>query len=198
MLSNDVHPVPMGKVATVVTYLEMTAPPPPRAAKLPDGVSFEVVDADVGWFRDIFERVGSRDWLWYGRRKLDDTALSRVLDAPNVEHYTLRRDGRDEALLELDFSQPGACELVYFGLTAALIGTGSGRYLMNAAIERAWKRPIRRFHLDTCTLDSPQALGFYRRSGFVPVRQAVKIDDDPRVSGILPRAAGPHVPIFDP
>ncbi|MEM9576389.1 MAG: GNAT family N-acetyltransferase [Pseudomonadota bacterium] len=198
MMSNGVHPVPKGKVATVITYLEMTARPELRAAALPDGVSFHQIKANVDWFRDIFERVGSHEWLWYGRRRIDNEALAEILADPHVEHYTLRREGRDEALVELDFRQHGTCELIYFGLTPSLIGTGCGRYLMNAAIKRAWSQPIQRFHLHTCTHDSPQALDFYRRSGFVPVRQAIGIDDDPRLSGLLPRTAGPHVPVFDP
>ena len=197
MLENGFHAIPAGKVAMIVTYLEMRAPPAPRPATLPEDVSFHPVAADVAWFRDIFERVGSREWLWYGRRKLDDAALQSILGDPRVEHFTLRRAGADEALLELDFRKEGACTLAYFGLTPALIGTGSGRYLMNRAIERAWANPIERFLVNTCTLDSPQALDFYRRSGFVPVRQQVEIDDDPRLAGVLPRDAAPKVPIFE-
>lgn len=198
MIADGFHDVPLGKVAMIVTQLEMRAPATMHTMDLPDGVSFHQVDADPAWFRDIFTRVGSLEWLWYGRLKLDDTELSEILDDPLVEHYTLRKDGRDEALLELDFRTKGECELAYFGLTQALIGTGSGRHLMNVAIERAWSKPITRFHVHTCTLDSPQALGFYRRSGFTPVRQQVEIDDDPRLLGILPESAGPNIPVFDP
>lgn len=196
MLENGFHPVPAGKIAMVVTHLEMRARPETRAVPLPDHVAFRTVAASPEWFRDVFTRVGSLEWLWYGRLKLDDATLAALLDDPNIEHYTLSSDRRDEALLELDFRQPGACELSFFGLTPALIGTGSGRYLMNAAIKRAWSRPIERFHVHTCTFDSPQALSFYRRSGFEPVRQEIEIDDDPRLHGVLPPSAGPNIPIF--
>lgn len=198
MLSDGFHDIPAGKVAMIVTHLEMRAPPETRAVSLVEGVSFHSVEATTSWFRDIFTRVGSLEWLWYGRLKLKDKTLSDILEDPLVEHYTLRKDGRDEALLELDFRTEGECELAYFGLTPALIGTGSGRFLMNAAIERAWAHPISRFHVHTCTFDSPQALGFYRRSGFTPVRQQVEIDDDPRLTGILPMDAAPSVPVFRP
>ena len=197
MLSNGLHDVPPGKVAMVVTYLEMRRKPQMREASLPQGVSFHEVTADVAWFRDIFDRVGSREWLWYGRRKLGDADLAEVLRDPKVEHYTLRRDGRDEALVELDFTKESTCELLYFGLTPLLIGTGAGRFLMNKVIEHVWAQPINCFRLDTCTFDSPQAMDFYRRSGFTPIRQAVRIEDDPRIAGLLPRSAGPNVPIFD-
>lgn len=198
MLANGFHDIPPGKLAMIVTHLEMRAPPQINPLSLPQGVTFRAVEADLAWYRDIFTRVGALEWLWYGRLRLDDAALHAILADPQVEHYTLTKDGQDEALLELDFRQEGACELAYFGLTPELIGTGSGRYLMNEAIRRAWRRPIAHFHVHTCTIDSPQALGFYRRSGFTALRQQVEIDDDPRVLGILPETAGPNVPVFTP
>ncbi len=196
MLKDGFHDVPPGKIAVIVTRLEMRAPPKMRAVPLPDGVSFHEVTPDRDWYRDIFRRVGSEDWLWYGRLQLDDAALDAILTDPATAYFTLRRDGRDEALLELDFRRKGECELAYFGLTRSLIGSGSGRYLMNEAITRAWAQPISLFHVHTCTMDSPPALGFYRRSGFTPVGQKVQIDDDPRLKGLLPETAGPGVPVF--
>ena len=182
----------------IVTYLEMRTPPPMTERPLPPGLAFRKVDADTVWFRDIFTRVGSLNWLWYGRLKLNDADLGAIMQNPKVEHYTLSKNGTDEALLELDFRVDGMCELAYFGLTPELIGTGAGRFLMNQAIARAWAQPIYLFHVHTCTIDSPQALDFYRRSGFTPVKQEVEIDDDPRILGILPRSAGPNIPIFTP
>lgn len=198
MLKDGFHDIPPGKVAMIVTHLEMRQRVDTNPVPLPDGVTFRAVEADTDWFRDVFTRVGALEWLWFGRLKLDDAALSEIVQDPMIEHFTLRRQGRDEALLELDFRREGECELSYFGLTPALIGTGAGRYLMNQAIAHAWSRPIKRFHVHTCTIDSPQALSFYRRSGFVPVRQQVEIDDDPRIIDVLPRHAGPNIPIFDP
>lgn len=197
MLADGFHNVPPGKVAMIVTHLEMRAPATLRPKPLPDGITFRRVTATPDWFRDVFRRVGALEWLWYGRLKLEKAALKAILDDPKVEHYTLTQHGQDEALLELDFREDGACELGYFGLTPALIGTGCGRHLMNEAMTRAWSKPINRFHVHTCTLDSPQALAFYLRSGFTAVRQQVEIDDDPRVIGILPRSAGPNTPVFD-
>ncbi len=195
MMANGLHEVPPGKVAMVVTHLEMSSPARLRGGSLPDGTRFRQVDADVVWFRDVFDRVG-RPWLWYGRETLTDDALAAILSDPGVMHYTLEKDGRDEALLELDFREDGACELAYFGLTSALIGTGAGGYLMDRAIDLAWSAPITRFHVHTCTFDSPQALGFYIRSGFTPYKQQVEIDDDPRLTGVLAKGSAPHIPII--
>lgn len=196
MLTDGLHDVPPGKVAMVVTHLEMTHKPPLRQAVLPEGVGFRRVEPDVAWYRDVFNRVGAQDWLWFGRLRMADDRLLSILKDPRVQVYTLAKDGTDHALLELDFRQQGACELAYFGLTSALIGSGCGAHLMNQAITRAWAEPITRFHVHTCTLDSPQALGFYIRSGFVPYRQQIDIDDDPRLTGLLSETAGPHVPIL--
>lgn len=197
MLGDGYHDIPPGKLASVVTHLEMRTPAPPRPAPLPKGVTLEkVTDPGPAWYRDLFMRVGGRDWLWFSRLTLDDATLAATLTDPAVEICALFASERAEGLLELDFRKPDACELAFFGLTAPLIGTGAGRFLMNAAIARAFTRPISRFHVHTCTLDHPAALDFYIRSGFTPVRQQIEIADDPRLTGLLPADAGPHVPII--
>lgn len=194
-LAPGLHPVPAGHLAAVVTHLEMTEPAPLRPATPPDGVTLEPHAApDVEWYRDLFYRVGGQDWLWTSRMVMDRDLLRATLADADVHVWSVRTGGYDEGLLELDFRQPGACELAFFGLTRALIGTGAGRWLMNAAIERAWAAPISRFTVHTCTLDHPGALGFYTRSGFRPVRQEIEIMPDPRASGIYPADAAPQIP----
>ncbi|MCX8227148.1 MAG: GNAT family N-acetyltransferase [Sulfitobacter sp.] len=196
MLGDGYHDVPAGKLAMVVTHLQMHAAAPIRAVPLPDGVTLRQVTPTFEWYRDIFHRVGAQDWLWFGRLKMSDAELNAILTDPDMAFYTLSKDGQDEALLELDFRQSGECELAYFGLTSKLIGAGAGRYLMNHAIATAWAKPIKRFHVHTCTIDSPQALAFYIRSGFTPYRRQIEVDDDPRLTGMLGGDAGPHVPII--
>lgn len=197
MIADGLHEVPPGKVAMVVTHLQMLAKPHIRPVDLPAGLAFEQITPDVARYRALFDRVG-RDWLWFGRRMMPEDELQAILDDPKVTFHTLRKNGEDAAILELDFREEGACELAYFGLAPSLIGSGAGRYLMNQAISLAWRAPITRFHVHTCTLDSPQALGFYIRSGFAPYRQQIEIEDDPRLSGVLPTEAASHVPIFRP
>jgi GNAT superfamily N-acetyltransferase len=196
MLRDGLHDVPPGKVAAVVTHLEMRAPQS-RNASAPTGVTFTRISPDVTEYRDLFRRVG-QDWLWFGRTLLQDEDLAAILADDKVQIFTLMKDGEPEALLELDFRVAGECELAYFGLTRALIGAGAGGFLMDRAVEISFGASIDRFHVHTCTIDSPQALGFYQRSGFVPVRQQVEIADDPRIAHGYPRTLGPHVPIFDP
>ncbi|WP_386169504.1 GNAT family N-acetyltransferase [Sulfitobacter pontiacus] len=193
MLTDGYHDVPLGKLAMVVTHLEMREAAPLRDVPAPEGVTLRALTPTLDWYRDIFRRVG-QDWLWFGRLTKTDAELQALLSDADTQFFTLTKDGRDEALLELKFTADGTCELAYFGLTPTLIGSGAGRYLMNHAIRTAWARPISRFHLHTCTLDSPQALSFYIRSGFTPFKRQVEVADDPRLIDLLDKDAGAHVP----
>ena len=194
MLEPGYHDVPLGHLATVVTHLEMRAP---LLRPELDGFALRRVERpDVGWYRDLFRRVGAEDWLWFSRLAMKEAELAAILRDPEVHVYVLEAEGAEAGLLELDFRQQGACELAFFGLVRGLIGAGAGRWLMNRAIKRAFRPGVERFHLHTCTLDSPRALEFYRRSGFEPVRQQVEVLRDPRLIGLLPEDAAPQVPIF--
>lgn len=197
-LRDGYHDVPAGKLATVVTYLEMTEPPPARPLPDPPGVGLRRVERpEPGWYRDLFRRVGS-DWLWFSRLVLPEPELLAVIHDPRVEVHALTVDGRDEGLLELDRREPPDVELAFFGLTPAVIGRGAGRWLMARALELAWRDRPRRFWVHTCTLDHPAALGFYLRSGFRAYKRAIEIEDDPRLTGLLPRHAAPWLPLVEP
>lgn len=199
MLANGYHNVPPGKLAVIITYLEMRSRATERSPVLPEGVAItQAENPDPDWYRDLFRRVGGTTYLWFSRLRLDDAELSAILKRPNVEIHSVEVDGRSEGLAELNWHSPTECEIEFFGLTDALIGKGVGRALMDVSIARAWSKPIKRLHLQTCTADSPQALAFYMRSGFTPVRQSIEIADDPRLTGVLPRSAGPRIPIFEP
>lgn len=189
---SDIAP---GKVAAVVTHLEMTAPPPPRPVPETGAILRHEAAMDLGAYRALFREIG-QDWLWFGRLALDDADLAAILHDPRLEVHVPVQGGRALGLLELDFRRDGACELAYFGLVPDAVGGGLGRWLMAAAIARAWSRPIRRFTVHTCSNDSPQALGFYIRSGFVPVRRQIEVADDPRALGHYPGTAAPHIPLL--
>lgn len=197
-LADGLYTVPPGRVAAVVTHLEMRAPAPLRPAPLPEGAAIRRVEQpDTVWYRDLFTRVGGQDWLWFSRLVMSHAELAVIIQDPQVHLYVLDIAGTPEGMLELDFRQPGACELAFFGVSAAMTGTTAGRCLMNHAIPAAFAPGIGRFHVHTCTLDHPRALEFYRRSGFVPTRREVEIMPDPRLAGQLPRDAAPHVPLLD-
>src|SRR4051812_45322902 len=151
MILPDGHSdVPVGKIAAVVTHLEMTArpalaPPPPGSWTLR-----HVDRPDLAWYRDLYRRIGE-EWLWFSRIRATDEKLAARLHDPVVETHALVADGRDEGLLELDFRSPETCEIGMFGVTAKLVGTGAAHWLMQHALALAWSRPITRLWLHTCT-----------------------------------------------
>ena len=143
----------------------------------------------------LFHRVAD-EHLWTLRLQMSEDAVRELLRDPLYEPYVLTAAEQYAGLLELDFRVAGECELSLFGVAGSLVGTGAGRFLMNFALDTAWSRPIERFWLHTCTLDHPNALAFYRRSGFVPYRRAVEVFDDPRFLGLTRPDAAPNVPIL--
>ena len=196
ILPDGYSDVPAGKIAAVVTHLEMTeqpalSPPPPTPWTLR-----KVDRPDLAWFRDLYRRVGE-EFLWFSRIRATDEKLAARLHHPLVETYALVADGHDEGLLELDFREPETCEIGMFGVTARLVGTGAGRWLMSRALELAWSRPIKRLWLHTCTYDHPAAVPFYQRAGFRAFRRQVEVEDDPRLDGTAPRDVAKHVPVIE-
>jgi GNAT superfamily N-acetyltransferase len=195
LLPDGYSDVPAGKIAAVVTHLEMTErptlpPDPPGAWTLR-----RVERPDPDWYRELYRRIGE-EWLWFSRLRMSDTELAALIGSPAAEIHALVQGDRDEGLLHLDFSTPGQCELSLFGVTAQLIGGGAGRFLMNRALQRAWSEGITRVWVHTCSFDHPRALAFYQRSGFRPFRRQIEIADDPRLDGTAPRDVARHVPII--
>lgn len=196
MLPDGLTEVPRGKIAAVVTSLEMFARP--AARREPKGGNWrlrEVPAPDPGWYLELYRRIGS-DWLWFSRLVMPRAELEAILESVAVRVYAVEHQGRDEGLLELDFRQPRTCEIAFFGLTRALVGRGAGRWLMNRAMEHAWRDGVDRVWVHTCTLDHPAAVPFYVRSGFTPFERHVEVSDDPRLIGALPGSAAPDVPLL--
>lgn len=192
-----ITPVPPGEVATIVTTLEMILRPLPRP--MPGAplrlVRWERPEAER--YRTLFRRVGE-PWLWFSRLVMDERALLSIIHDPRVEVFAaVDRRGIEVGMLELDFREPKACEIGYFALIPELAGQGLGRWLMAQALALGWREAIERVWLHTCTLDHSSALDFYRRQGFTAVSRAVETFADPRLIGLLPRDAAPHVPLIE-
>lgn len=196
-LPDGIHDLPPGKLAAIVTYLEMFARPAARPVVAQPGLELIHHPApQPDWYRALYRKVGE-DWLWFSRLYMADEALSAILTDPNVAVYSVRRDGEDLGLLELDFRDPDNTELAFFGLHESLIGSGTGRWLMEQALDLAFAKPIKRLFVHTCTLDSPQAVDFYIRSGFTPYGRAIEVMDDPRLNGgPIPQSAAKHIPLI--
>ena len=196
MLTDGLHDVPEGKVAEVVTSLEMLAPPPlrPEIANAPWRLS-RLQDPNPDEYLALYRAVGT-DWLWFTRLVMPQAELLEALRDPAVEIYRLEAENSEVGFLELDFREAQTCELTYFGVSSGLIGGGAARWMMNRAIQRAWSAPIQRFWVHTCTLDHQGAVQFYVRSGFKAFRRQIEIADDPRLAGLAPLDSAPHAPVI--
>lgn len=185
-----------GEIATIVTTLEMRRRPPARP--LPDSplrlVRWARPQPDQ--YRALFTRVGA-PWLWYSRLALDDAALAAAIDRPETQvHAVIDRAGIEVGMLEFSHPAPDWCALDYFGLVPELAGQGHGRWLMSLALAMMWRPGVKLVRVNTCTLDHPSALNFYRAQGFEAVMRTIETFPDPRATRLLPRDAAPQSPML--
>jgi GNAT superfamily N-acetyltransferase len=151
----------------------------------------------VSFYRYLYETVGT-PWLWYERRLVNDAALAAEIQKPTTEIFVLHVGGVPAGYFELDTAAANETELRYFGLVPEFIGRGLGPFLLQAAIDRAWERPIGRLWVHTRSFDHPKALGHYQRAGFVVYARRPLRFEDPRTRGILPRTLRhPRLPPLD-
>ena len=187
--------LPNGELAAVVTYLEMRRPVKPAVPASPLSLKrIEVPEPEH--YRALFRLIGA-PWLWFSRLIIDDAHLAGIIQHPKVEPYTvIDQTGADVGMLELDFREPGECELAFIGLVPELSGKGHGRWLLSEAVRLAWREGVNRVHVHTCSLDHPAALNAYRRAGFTPYKRAIERFPDPRLLGVLPKDCAPQIPLL--
>ena len=157
------------RIPTVVTFLEMkTRPPPPMPPQPPGKIALlRCENPPVHFYRYLYDTIG-RAHYWVERKKVDDTVLAALLGDPALHIFTLYAEGCPAGMAELDFRNPEAAQLAYFGLMPDYIGRRLGHYFLYQAVLNAWAEPIRTLKVNTCTLDHPRALPLYQRVGFVP------------------------------
>lgn len=191
--------LPPGKIANVVTYFEMSAPPPPRAraAERSDLVFRRLPAVDASWFRETIRAIGE-DWLWFSPLVMAEKELVAILEDPGMEIHVLERAGEAVGIAQLDRRTPRHVEIAFFGVVPSETGTGAGRFLMDRTLEAAFRPGVRRVWLHTCTFDHPAAVPFYLRAGFIPYKFAIEVTDDPRLAGHIPQSAGRHVALIAP
>lgn len=196
-MTSQFTPVAPGKLATIVTHLEMRQRPRPRPLKAVPLRLKRWQTPSIEKYRLLYRRVGE-PWLWFSRLQMADDTLAAIIHDPAVEIFAvLDPKGIEIGLLELDFRKAGECEVAFFGLIPPLTGQGFGGWLMAQALTLAWRAGVERVWVHTCTLDDPRALGFYIAQGFVPTAREIEVLDDPRLTGLIPRNAAPHVPVID-
>jgi GNAT superfamily N-acetyltransferase len=186
-------PVPPGHLGAVVTYLEMTERPRPRP--LPDSPLrlHPWRKPDPAKYRLLFRRVGG-PWLWFSRLLMDDARLYAEM---GEVYAVVDGAGIEVGLLELDSRERGACLIRFLGLVPELAGKGHGEWLFAQTLMLAWRPGVERVKVNTCSLDHPAALKAYLKAGFRAVKRAFESFPDPRLSGILPPDAAPHIPLIE-
>ncbi len=153
-------------VETIITYLEMTAPPDRPPPVVRPGIEVRRATAPtLSFYRYLYDTIGA-DWLWTQRRRMPAEALIAVLRDPAVEINVLWVAGVPAGYAELDWRHAPEVELAYFGLIPEYIGQGLGGFLLDWAIARAWRTGPRRLWVHTCDLDHPNALAVYQKAGF--------------------------------
>ncbi len=184
-----------GKLASIVTYVEMRERPAPANVSS-SGVSLRrIQNPTLDWYRALFRRAGAH-WLWFSRLELTDAQLTKVLQDPNIELFVAEREGQEIGMGELDRAQSPNVEITSFALFSEAIGKGLGRAFMTQLLNHAWSGSTTRVWLHTCNLDGPTALSFYMKCGFRPYKRAIEVADDPRLRGVLPEDTAPQVPII--
>jgi GNAT superfamily N-acetyltransferase len=174
-----------------ITYLEMLERPVGRRMPAPlDKLALMRAEAStVSFYRYLYDTVGE-PWLWFERRIIDDASVAAQIHQSAIEVFVLYVRGVPAGFFELDTAAARETKLCYFGLIPDFIGRRLGPYLLQAAIDRAWSRPIDRFWLHTSTFDHPKALRVYQQAGFVVYARRTVLFEDPRERGILPSTLG--------
>ena len=129
MLADGYHDLPEGKIAAIVTSLEMTTPPMLRPeVENPSWTLHRLSAPTSAEYLALYRAVGT-DWLWFTRLVTPPDLLRMDLDDQGVEVYRLETAEGEVGILELDFREPDSCELVYFGVTG---GLGAGKRFIDS------------------------------------------------------------------
>src|ERR1700726_4748594 len=104
--------LPRGKLADIVTYLEMTARPLRPALPVPVGklALMRAESCTVSFYRYLYGTVGE-PWLWFERLLWSKERLAALIEKPEVEIFVLYVGGVPAGYYELDRSEATDIEL---------------------------------------------------------------------------------------
>lgn len=176
-------------------FLEFEAPHLVEKPKAPDeGLSFvRALNPSVAFYRFLYHTAGEA-YLWGDRRRMSDDDLAAKISAEAVFVMVLWDHGVPAGFYELDFSDATKTNVNYFALLPGFEGRGLGRYLLQSTIHHAGQEKSVPLTLDTCTLDHPVALENYLARGFKILSGQDETSADPRLEGLIPMDAAPHIP----
>jgi len=151
----------------ILTFLEMTAPPrrASRPAPLKKLAVLRAEKPTLSFYRYLYETVGA-PWQWTDRRLMSDDELQAIVHDDSVEIYVLYVAGVPAGFVELDFRTMAEVEIVLLGLVPEFTGQGLSGFLLNWAVDTAWRQETALLKVTTNTLDHPRALGMNQKVGF--------------------------------
>ena len=124
----------------------------------------------LGFYLALYHEVGAPHH-WISRKLMSPAELASIIHDPKVEIHVLYADQKPIGFFELDFRKTHHAEIAFFGLIPQYVGKGYGTFLIQSAIKKAWREPITKLTIETCTLDHPAALPLYKKHGFRPYEQ---------------------------
>jgi len=154
-----------------VTFLEMH-----ESKELPAllaNTHFELLPKpiSVNEYRKYYYGVGEKHF-WLDRMVMPDEELFGKINAANVDIFLFYINKEVAGYIEF-VKEEKYVEILYFGLMPAFIGKGYGKYFLQWVIANAWSYQPEWIQLNTCTLDHPNAIGTYKKAGFVQVRTEI-------------------------
>jgi len=162
---------PVDRIAVMVTFLRMDAPPITQAPSLPAGIAVQRDRwCSVAQYRFLYAAVGEK-YVWWLRRLMPDNQLAAMLRDPRISIHVLHDAGKPAGFYELDRTPWPSVNLSYFGLMEEAIGRGIGLAFLRHAVDTAWAMGPRSVTVNTCTADHPRALPTYLRAGFQEIRR---------------------------
>ncbi len=158
------------------THLEITSPDQwLRRARA--GLDLEVRECVVKqprFNRFLYEYVGG-DWRWIDRLVWPAQQWQNYAASNNLRTFVAYQQGSIAGYYELQQQEGDNVEIRIFGLTPLFVGRGYGGPLLDSAIENAFAWGAHRVWVHTCSLDHPNALNNYLKSGF----QIFKVEEKP-------------------
>jgi len=149
----------------------MASPRDLRPAREPGGGgSVARAEIPVGAVNAFFYAAVGAEHHWVDRLGWSARQWDAYAGRPELETWIVHARGAPAGYAELETRG----HIAMFGILPALQGRGLGGHLLTRVTQRAWELGPDRVTLDTCELDSPQALKNYRARGFEVASVAVE------------------------
>lgn len=155
------------RMKVITYYLEMHSRN--ELIEKTDACGLCIVEAEIDEFRFnkyLYQLIGE-EWGWKDKLSLTDSEWQAYVKSASLQTWVAYYHGSIAGYFELNGSECGDTEIVYFGLAPNFIGKGFGGYLLSQAILRAWMiTGTKRVWVHTCSLDHKAALANYKARGF--------------------------------